>query len=139
MEKNKEVIPVKGKDTDNPDMVSKSAMDKALADNAKAVEKATIDRMQGIARAEQQVAPYVGKLTIATDSADGVYRAALKIMQKGDSYPGLQAVNIDGLHSQALEPILSAQPKPGDKNNQRITHDAMPASAGKLISGIFGK
>ena len=136
-DKNKEVIPVKGKDADKPDMVSKSAMDKAIAENAKAVEKATVARMHAIAKAEEQVGPYVGKLT-AMDSADGVYRAALKIMQASDSYPGLRGVKIDELHVSALEPVLTAQVKPGEKQNHRLTQDsAIPQSAGKLISSLF--
>ncbi|TIN04476.1 MAG: hypothetical protein E5Y38_04005 [Mesorhizobium sp.] len=53
--------------------------------------------------AEEAVRPYIGKLAMAHDSADAVYRTALTSL----------GVNIDGVHPSALPAILKAQPLPG--------------------------
>ena len=115
-----------GKDTKN--MVSKTAMDAALAANARAVEKRTIDRLNGIHEAKERVFEWVGKLPQAYDSADGVYRAALTTL-------GFEGA--DKLHSDALRPILEAQPKPGDRR-QAAPSIAQDAAAYKSFDDRFG-
>lgn len=59
------------------EMVSKSAMDAAIAKASKIAEDRAIQRLRDIAVAHEDVAPHVGKLAGAFDSAEEVYRAAL--------------------------------------------------------------
>jgi hypothetical protein len=54
------------------------AMDAALKKNSREVEARTVKRIQGISDAKAKVAPLVGELTMAFDSADGVFEHALK-------------------------------------------------------------
>jgi 8-oxo-dGTP pyrophosphatase MutT (NUDIX family) len=104
------------------DMVSKGAMDKAikLATDAarKDAEQATIARLRGIQSAEEEVKPYVGKLS-AMDSAEGVYKAALEILK----------VDVKDVHPSAYRHILLAQPKPGDTPKPRVAQDSASASS----------
>lgn len=93
--------------------VSKAAMDEAIKAAAKAAEEKTIARLRDIAEAEKVVRPYVGELAIAKDSAEGVYKSALKLL----------GIETKGIHSSAYRAILEAQPKPGDKR-QRMASDA---------------
>jgi hypothetical protein len=94
--------------------VDKKAMDAALRkvaeDSAGAIAKAvkdaeakTVARMQAIAQAEEAVKPYVGKIAIACDSAEAVYKAALEAM----------GVKIEGVHPSAYKAVLEAQSRPG--------------------------
>jgi hypothetical protein len=55
--------------------VSKGAMDAALREN----EQNVIRRMNAVSDAKAHVRPVVGELTMAFDSADGVYRQAFKM------------------------------------------------------------
>lgn len=109
------------------DMVSKGAMDKAIKlavdmarrEAAKEAETSTIARLRGISEAEEMVKPYVGKLAVAMDSADEVYKAALEILK----------VDVKDVHPSAYRAVLMAQPKPGDTPRPRIAQDSSPASA----------
>ncbi|WP_174958557.1 DUF2213 domain-containing protein [Burkholderia aenigmatica] len=104
------------------DMISKTAMDKAIKlavdaarrDTAKEVESSTIARIRGIQDAEEAVKPYVGKLAIAMDSAEEVYKAALELMK----------VDVKDVHPSAYRAVLMAQPKPGDAPKHRIAQDS---------------
>jgi len=115
---NKEVIKDgDGKDKegkDNYDMVGKAAMDKAIklaSDKAaKDAEQRTVKRMNDIAEAREVVAPYVGKLEIAMDSAEQVYKTALETLK----------VDIDGVHPSAYKAVLMAQQKPGSESKPRM-------------------
>ncbi|NTA27407.1 DUF2213 domain-containing protein [Allorhizobium ampelinum] len=107
MAKDEEEVPVK------PDMVSKPAMDAAIA---AAVER-TAKNMAAARAAEKAVRPYVGELSVAMDSAEGVYKTALEMM----------GVKTKGIHPSAYEAILMSQPVPGAA--QKKTHVAMDAKA----------
>ena len=104
------------------DMVSKPAMDAAIAKATKAAEQTTVARMQAIAQAEEFVKPYVGKLTVAMDRADAVYGTALEVM----------GIDIKDIHPSAYKAILSAQPKPGEQKRQIAADSSMPASMSEL-------
>jgi hypothetical protein len=113
------------KDDGAKDMVSKPAMDAALKATAEAVTKQVRETERGIRVALHEIKPWVGELapTLAFDSAEGVYRHALGML------------NVDGaktLHADALLPVLKAQTKPGAKKSE-ITDGgsslAMDASA----------
>lgn len=86
-------------------MVSKSAMDAAIkaavSGASKDAEQKTISRLHAIAEAKEVVAPYVGKLAIAADSAEGVYKAALELLK----------VDVSGVHPSAYKAVLTAQPQ----------------------------
>lgn len=118
---------------------TKAAMDQAIADAVKrakdeaqvamdaaiktASEKATKDALtlaRDIAAAEDAIKPYCGKLAVAFDSAEAVYKAALDTLQ----------IKTEGVHPSAYKAILEAQPKPNE-NVTRIAHDAKPAEGFK--------
>jgi len=67
---------VKGKDT-KPVGITQQAMDAALAKTRAETETATIAKLRAIQTAEREVRPHIGELTIAQDSAAGVYKLAL--------------------------------------------------------------
>lgn len=107
------------KDDDKKDEgISKKAMDAAIslatAATAKATEAAVIDRLRGVTEATEVVAPYVGKLAIACDSAEGVYKAALDTM----------GVNVTGVHPSAYRAVIEAHSKPGATPARRIAADS---------------
>ncbi|TXH35295.1 MAG: DUF2213 domain-containing protein [Rhodospirillaceae bacterium] len=90
-------------DEEKKDMVTKPAMDAAIAAAVKtATEKATQTQRE-IRDAERAVHPYVGNLAMAHDSAEGVYRTALKML----------GVEVKDVHASALPTILKLQPVPG--------------------------
>lgn len=106
------------------DMVTKTAMDAALAAVAKsaaaAATAAAIKSQQEIRDAERAVRPYVGDLAMAHDSADAIYRTALTSLN----------VDIEGVHPSAFPAILKMQPKAGDVV-KRATPIAQDAAASK--------
>ncbi|MGY0790951.1 DUF2213 domain-containing protein [Azospirillum argentinense] len=71
--------------------ITKAAMDAALKAEAAKTEAAVIARMQGVTEALDVVRPVVGKLAVACDSADGVFKAALE----------MQGVNVKDVHPSA--------------------------------------
>jgi hypothetical protein len=77
----------------------KKAMDAALAKNT----DETIKKMRAIVTAEKNIFPLVGELSLAFDSAEAVYKAALDIMD----------IDVKGVHPSAYKAILDAQRKPG--------------------------
>ena len=114
-----------GKDKDKEDedddegKVSKGAMDAAIASAVskatKAAHDAAVATQRGIREAEEAVRPYVGKLAMAHDSADAVYRTALTTL----------GVKVDGVHPSALPVILSNLPVPGSRPKaERIAMDS---------------
>ena len=107
------------------DMVSKTAMDAAIGAASKAAEDRTIARINGIHEARKIAAPFVGEIAVACDSAEDVYRAALKI----------RGVNVEGVHASAFRAILQSQPV---ANAERvIAHDAAPAAGmDKFLSDL---
>ena len=101
------------------DMVTKPAMDAAIAAAVKtATEFATLTQRE-IRDAERAVRPYVGDLAMAHDSAQAVYTTALKSL----------GVKIDGIHPSALPTILSMQPLPGVNKKPVVAMDAASAKS----------
>jgi hypothetical protein len=115
-------------DDDKKDKKDKSmpGMDAAL----KAVEKATIARMNAIRQAEKEVLPLIGEV-VAQDSAEAVYKLALDNA----------AVDLTGVHASAYGAMVRMLPKPGDIKQPRVAMDAASTSdfakrfptAGKLV------
>ena len=117
-------IPLKDPDKDpakKDAAITPAAMDAAIQKAAKAATESAIKIQQQIRSAEREVHPYVGNLTVAFDSAEEVYRAALDI---------LKIDNAD-IHASALPTILKMQPVPGEK---KPTHRV--AMDGKSVKGF---
>lgn len=114
---NKKPIPGASDDKDD-DKMDKAAMDKAIKlacdATAERVKKETMSRLRGIAEAEEIVKPYVGKL-VAMDSAEDVYKAALKALK----------VDVAGVHPSAYRAVLVAQPKPGEERKTVLATDSI--------------
>lgn len=102
---------------DDKEMVTTGAMDAAIT---AAVAK-TADRIRkeqkALREAEAFVRPWVGEL-VAMDSAEAVYRGALKALN----------VDVTGIHASALPTILKMQPLPGARKEARQTPVAMDAA-----------
>lgn len=120
------------------DPVSKGAMDKAIAAVVEAQKKgnkiaidraiqetkrATLQLAHDIQEAEAVAMPYVGKMNIAFDSAEDVYKHALKAMD----------IKTKGIHPSAYKAILEAQPRPGVRlvANGDLATDELPKKFGQ--------
>lgn len=101
----------------------KGAMDQAI----EGAVKGERDRLAAIREAEEFVRPWVGRIGMACDSAEQVYRTALG---------GLGVKADDVKEPSALRHILSAQPKPG--HDRRESAPAMDAAAAKTFDERFG-
>lgn len=110
-------------------MITKAAMDAALAEQATKTEAATIARLAAIRVAEDEVRPWVGPIAIPQKSVEDVYRLALDTLN----------VDVKGLHPDALRPILMAQRKPGDEEPRRPApaRVAMDSAANDEFSKMF--
>lgn len=102
------------------DMITKPAMDEAIKSATETAIAGERRNQQAIHAAREAVEPYVGKLSLAFDSAPDVYRKALTMMGVKDA---------DKIHADALPHVLSAQRKPGQRDNGRpsLAHDAKPS------------
>ena len=87
-------------------MVTKTAMDAALRKVAEDTRTAVLRTQREISDALRTVRPWVGDITVACDSADDVYRHALR---------ALRVPKIDQIHPSAFPHILAAQPLPGTR------------------------
>lgn len=105
-----DAAPVVGKPAEAT--ITKPAMDEAIKDALATQAK----NFKGIREAEIAIEPYVGKLSLAFDSAPAVYTKALEML----------GVDTKGKHPDALPAILAAQPKPGAKPAPRLAMDAVP-------------
>lgn len=97
--------------------VTKPAMDAAIRE----AEARVRETERGVASAREHVTPWVGKLVVACDSADDVYRAALRNLgvKYDDSWP-----------ASALRAVLESRPKAssGRPGDVPIAQDAMPST-----------
>ncbi|WP_050596288.1 DUF2213 domain-containing protein [Mesorhizobium sp. WSM1293] len=116
---------------DDDDKVDKKAMDSAIAaavTQAKTEVRAEMLKTAAdIRTAEEAVRPYIGKLAMAHDSADAVYRTALTSL----------GVDIAGVHASALPAILKAQPLPGSHQMQKPAGVAMDAAGVSSFHEMF--
>lgn len=107
-----------------PDVVTKAAMDAAIANAVKTAVQTTRATEQAIRDAEREVRPYVGELAMAHDSAEGVYRTALATMK-------VDVEGVDEMPLGALKAILKTQPVPGQRRQ-----GALPAMDAKAAGGF---
>lgn len=107
----------------------KPAMDEATVRKMVADAQAA-GRQLAVAATEARevVRPWVGALSMALDSADAIYKAALD---------GL-GVTTDGIHPTALRAVLEAQPKPGESRQQRIAQDSGGKEKSALLTNFPG-
>jgi len=113
----------KGAAKKDNDFVSKTAMDAAIKQTEQETEKRVVARMNAIRDAEEAVKPYVGKLSLSFDSAEGVYKAALETL----------GVDLKDVHPSAYRHILQAQQKPGE----RMATDSKQTSVPQDLSARF--
>jgi len=92
--------------------ITKGAMDAAIANVRK--------EQRELREAERFVAPYVGEIAIACDSAEQVHRAALKI---------LGVKNAEKVHASALTTLISMHPtiSARKRDNATLAADAAPS------------
>lgn len=106
--------PEAGPDGKKADVFDKGAMDTAL----RAVEANTIKRMNAISEAIAHVRPIVGELSMAFDSAEGVYRKAFEMQDRDVS-------EIKGAGSTiALKAMWDMIPAPGTRKQEAIAQDS---------------
>ena len=99
------------------DVISKPAMDAALAKTKTEAIAEGRKLARDIADAERVVKPYVGVLP-AMDSAEEVYKSALELL----------GVKVEGVHPSAYRAVLEARPAPGsDAPRARTVAVAMDA------------
>jgi 8-oxo-dGTP pyrophosphatase MutT (NUDIX family) len=107
--------PFKGMPEVGGGMVTKDSMHKEI----KAATEKLQRQMREARDAERFVKPWVGEIAMAHDSAEGVYRATLKMLNVKDA---------DKMHRDALLPVLTAQPQLSAKKNTTTTTVAMDAA-----------
>lgn len=95
------------KEAKEKDMVTKPAMDAAIAAATKLAHDAAAKTQREIREAEKFVAPWVGEM-IAQDSAEGVYRTAAL---------ALKIPEADTVHASALKTLIGMVPKPGEQRD----------------------
>lgn len=78
--------------------VTRKAMDTAITEAVARERK----RLNDLQQAHEDVRPYIGKVGIAADSADDVYRSALSAM----------GVDLKDVHASAFRPLLLRLPRP---------------------------
>jgi hypothetical protein len=116
-------------DPDKKPEVTKAAMDKAIKLATDKAIKDTIATQNSISEAREAVQPYVGKLAMSFDSAEGVYRAALATM------PGVLADEVKELPLAALKTVLRHQDHPGKERGSKSL--AMDAAGADSYSKMF--
>lgn len=122
----------KDDDKENKEMVTKHAMDSAIGAAVKAATAAARKTEREIAGARDRVRPLVGALAsdLAFDSADDVYRHALKML----GHPVA-----DDVRGSALTTILDLIPAPGRaQETRRIAMDSAASTENKLGDLIPG-
>ena len=108
-----------GAEVDDPEPVTKAAMDAAIATAATLAEQRTVARMNAIFDAKAAVRPYIGDVIAAMDSAEAVYKLALDHLK----------VDLSDAPASAYRAILRAQPVPGSEPRKpRLAQDAAGAA-----------
>jgi len=101
--------------------VDKPALDAAIKVAVRQTEVNVIQRMRAIAEAEEAVKPFIGKLVIAQDSAEAVYKLALEA----------KGINIAGVHPSAFKTMVGMlqvdTPQPQQRAKLHLAHDAASA------------
>lgn len=119
-----------------PETYDKKAMDAKIAEAvATATKQGAANAMKvanDIRDAERAVEPYVGKLALTFDTAEGVYRKALSMIAK-DGKPLLSDAELAELNLAGMKAVLKSQPVPGQRQQ------AKPQFAQDSASADYGK
>ena len=91
------------------ELVSKSAMDAAIARASKQATVAALSIGKEIAAAERRVEPLVGRLDMSFDSALGVYHEAFRV--HGTNARGSTVAECDAILDLLLPPVTSPRPR----------------------------
>lgn len=116
----------KEKQAKDANMINKQAMDSAIADAVKKAEDLTVKRMRDVQTAEREVAPFVGQLAMAMDSAENIYKMALDAAK----------VDTTDVHPSAFRAMVRMLPKPGTQVPAKRPM-AMDAAADKSFTEKF--
>jgi uncharacterized protein len=81
--------------------------------DAASIRRAAIRDVMAIREAEAAVEPFVGKLAVAMDSAEAVYRFALETA----------GVDVTGVHPSAFKAMVSILPAPADTPSPKVAMD----------------
>lgn len=117
-------------DEEKKAMVTKPAMDAAIKAATEATEKRVMKNQQDIRVALDEARPYVGELSssLAFDSAEGVYRHVLGMLQVPEAKT---------IHASALPTILKMQPKAGARESRPTEVLGMDSSQTKTFHERF--
>lgn len=107
------------------EFVSKGAMDSAVRLASGDATKRAMKTFNAIRDAEREIAPYVGALTMAFDSAENVYKAALEVL----------SVDVKDVHPSAYRAVLLAQQKSSDVQPRLATDSAQPEGLAQRFPG----
>lgn len=105
-----------------------AAVTKLVATAVAAAEVASRQRSKDAAEAREVVRPYMGAVSMALDSADAIYKAALDSL----------GIKVEGVHPSAYRPILEQVPKPGQQRQAVLAQDSGDdiAALNKIIPGL---
>lgn len=84
-------------DDADEDKVDKQAMDAAISEAVAKTQAETVARMQAIHQAERDVEPIIGRIVVAQDSAENVYKLALDHAK----------VDVTGVHPSAYKAMVA--------------------------------
>lgn len=113
-------------DKPKPDGIDKPAMDAAIKAATDKTRAETVAQMQAIRAAESAVEPHIGKIAIAQDSAENVYKLALDAAK----------IDLTGVHPSAYRAMVGMLPAAGGAvKRPAIAQDA--AAGGTGFSAMF--
>jgi hypothetical protein len=108
-----------GQQGEDCDMPTKAAMDAAIAKATRETESRTIARLRAAEEARELVRPHVGKVDVAMDSAESIYKLALDAA----------GIELDGVPPAAYKAMvgLLRKPEPDARPSVRLGQDAAAA------------
>lgn len=113
-----------------PPTITRAAMDAAISVAVTKAEREMVARQRAIREAERAVAPFVGEVTVAMDSAEEVYRLALDSAK----------VDLKGVPPAAYAAMVKMLPRPGSpKPHFGPAAVAMDQAAESDFEKKFGK
>lgn len=125
-DKNKVGMPTEDEDDDDKPEMTKAAMDAAIKQAESSATAKAVAKMQAIHEAVEHVRPVVGKLSIAFDSAEDVYKAALK----------LKGVKTKDIHPSAYRAMFEMLPVEGAKPKTIASDSSLPDDMESVFPNI---
>lgn len=126
-DRNASATPAAAEDKGRP-VVTKTAMDAAIAVAVRETEQRTIARLNAMNEAREAVRPHIGDIKVAMDSAESIYKLALDTAK----------VDLTGVPPAAYGALVRMLPKPGEQQSQRsLTRVAMDAASADEYGKMF--